>query len=139
MEIAMRWNFFCEEPLMMELTPPYFSEAPHTKDGVVVSAKFDVGRWFRPVTAEFQIWNTENDKFTISKNEPLFYVKFNTDRKVVLKRFTMTPELHKVGSAVLKTRNLFGTFRPLEERYKDFERSRTNKLILKIIKENLLD
>jgi hypothetical protein len=138
-QVALAWNFFCEEPLIMEVTPPFFSNSSHARAASIIPGRFDIGRWFRPVNADFQVWGEDTNEFSIKKDEPMFYVRFATDRRVVLKRFEITPEIYKIGTSILRTRNLFGGFRALESRYSDFVKSRTHKIVLKLIKESLLE
>lgn len=137
--LAQQWQFFCEESLMMEVTPPYFSQAKHMENGAFVPGTFDIGRWFRPINLEFQLQGDDANTFTLPKGDPMFYVKFNTDRKVVLKRYMLTEEIKKVATSIQATRHLFGNFRPLADRYRDFEKSRTREQVLKLIKQNLLE
>ena len=138
-QVALAWNFFCEEPLTMEITPPFFSNSSHARAASIIPGRFDIGRWFRPVNADFQVWGENTNEFSIKKDEPMFYARFATDRRVVLKRFEITPEIYKMVTSVLRTRNLFGKFRTLEARYSDFLKSRTHKVVLKLIKESVLE
>lgn len=138
-QLALAWNFFSEESLTMQITPPFFSDSSFSKDASIIPGSFDIGRWFRPVPADFQVWGNDVDKLTLKSNDPLFYARFMTDRNVILKRFMLTPEISSIITSLIATRNLFGRFRSLEDRYSDFTRSKTNKVILHHIRKNLLD
>jgi hypothetical protein len=134
----MSWMLFTEEEeLMTHINPPYFSNAKHNKYGAVVSGGFDIGKWFRPIATEFNLW-TNIKEFSIEDEEPILYVEFLSDRPVILKRFYMSPELHSFAESNLYSVGLMGEWLPLKKRYEQFKRSRGKEIILKEIKKNLL-
>ena len=137
-EMTLGWMVFSEESLIAEFTPPYFTHAPHSKYGCVVPGSFDIGSWFRPYNAEFNLWSGV-DKFTLEQDDPIFYLKLNTDKNVILKRFTMTPELTELANSCITSPKVFGRFWTLPERYKVFKNSKTNEKILKLIKKQLTE
>jgi len=82
------------------------------------------------------MWNNKGN-FVLEEDEPIFYAKFITDKKIKLNRFTLTEKLfnyadHCSNSPVTMKSNI-----PLSERYRRFKESKMNNLILKEIKENL--
>lgn len=135
--LPLGWLFFSEEPVTMEITPPYIHDTTHGKYGAIVPGAFDISKWFRPVHVEMQLWEKQ-ERFHLPE-EPVMYARFNTDKKVVLKRFELTPEIYKIAESVADTKLVFGRFKSVEHRYKTFMRSRTNEIILRKIKEAALD
>lgn len=134
----MKWIFFTEEEsLEMSLTSPYFSSAPHLNYASVVPGRFDIGQWFRHIALEYNIWNNGNE-LKLEKNEPIAYVSFNTDKKVELIRFKMSLDL-KTYSQSSANSSKWEPNIPLVKRYERFKRTRMKDLVLKEIKENILD
>jgi hypothetical protein len=137
LRFSMGYIFFAEEPLLMELTPPYLHETEAAKYGKVVPGQFDVGKWFRAITLEYEL-NAGVTELKIEKDEPMAYVRFMTDRPVELVRFDLTDRIRKIADSCVQTPVTFGRFKPLQDRYDKFMGSRSNELALKYIKENLL-
>lgn len=136
--LHLEWIFFSEESLELEITPPYFSDAPHMKDAVIVPGKFDIGSWYRPINAEF-ILGRDAKEFVIERDEPMFYARFMTDKKVELKRYYMTPELHALSVSCVNHRFTFGHAKPLSKHYETFRMSSLKKKILHHIKKNVVE
>jgi hypothetical protein len=134
--MTLSWYFFSEEPLEMEVTPPYSSGAPHMKYGTMVPGSFDIGRWFRPLNAEF-ILHKGVEEFIIEAEEPMMYIKFLTKKKVVLKRFSPVDGIDQISSACAQSFSIFGRYKTMEEKYDYFTKSSTDKKVLSLIKKNL--
>lgn len=68
-----------DEPLEIELTPPFLHESPMFG----IAGSFDIGKWVRPISfAGVYLKGTE--KTYIKRGDPIAYVKFMTDSKVSL-------------------------------------------------------
>ena len=135
----MNWIFFSEEPLMMRVTPPWF---PHTSpcDGAILSSgEYDIGQWFRQITLDYHILNNTNI-FKISKNDPLIYVEFKTDRPIILKQFKLRDSMKEIQKKyTVEFRKNHGQNKTLLFRYNEMNNNGVNKEILKQIKKNLID
>jgi len=136
-ELALRLHMFAEEPLEVMLTGPYLQNVEYMKYGFLTSGQFDIGQWFRTLNAEVQL-NGNEGEIHFKKGEPLFYIKFLTDKKVNLKRFELTSELDTYSRKCITSRNTFGLKQTLSEKYDIFNKSRTREIVLKKIKENLI-
>jgi hypothetical protein len=134
----MAFTFFCEESVIAQFGPPTMTKPKYTNYGTVISGEFDISKWIRPFVIEFQTWDNFGD-FIIEKDEPLFYLEIKTDRPIVLKRFVMTEKLDKIIQSCVSSPSIYGKYLPLIERYKNFTKTSTDKIVLKEIKENLLD
>lgn len=132
------YYLFSDEPLKAFFNPPMFHEPKHTKNGTVIPGAFDIGQWYRPFGCEMQMWS-KTGSFVIEENEPLFYLEFDTDREVILKRYKLTPELVAYSASCVASPNSFGSNLPLIKRYERFTKTRTNTLVLNEIKKNLID
>lgn len=134
--MELGWHLIADKPLEMLLTAPYFDRTDHLQYGAIMTGKFDIGKWLRPIVAEFQLWSGST-QMHLKENEPFAYIHFLTHEKVVLRQFTATESIHQKA----KTNSLAGSWspkRPLKDRYDRFIRSRTKDVLLREIKDNLL-
>ena len=136
-EFALKLHMFAEEPLEVQLTGPYLQNVEYMKYGFLTSGQFDIGQWFRTLNAEVQL-NGNEGEIHFKKGEPLFYIKFLTDKKVNLKRFELTAEIDTYSRKCISAKSIFGSKMTLPESYSIFNKSRTRDILLKKIKENLI-
>ena len=134
----LQYNLFAEEPVMMSFTPPYFHRPKSMMYGAVTPGKMDIGRWYRPLNVEMQLWENKGIvKF--EENEPLFYIEIDTDKEVILKRFKCTSELNAISKHCIAYTHWMGRSVPLEKRYEKFVKAKTDKLVLQEIRKNLVE
>jgi len=136
-EFSYRLHMFAEEPLEVMLTSPYLQQVEYMKYGFLTSGQFDIGKWFRTLNVELQLYGNEGE-LHFKKDEPIFYVNFLTDRKIILKRFELTKEIDTYSRKCINAKHMFGYKMPLVDSYKIFSKSRTRDILLKKIKENLI-
>lgn len=127
--------FFSEEPLVMRLCSPWFTPAPHMRYGALVPGTFDIGRWFRPLNFEFNLWEGVRE-FHIEDGEPLAYIEFATDERIKFVRFKVTDELYNISNDSIHARSK--KWKTLAGRYNLFDSNPINKWILKEVKANVL-
>jgi hypothetical protein len=131
------WVFFSEESVEMVLTPPYMHNTKASEYGIVASGSFDISKWLRNINACYNMHQGVNE-FKADRGEPLFYVDFKTKKRVVLKQFDLTPDLHDLAFAAAELKTFF-PFESLETLYDRFTRSNRHKKVMKEINKNLLD
>jgi hypothetical protein len=136
-EFSLRLHMFAEEPLEVMITGPYLESVEYTKYGFLTSGQFDIGQWFRTLNAEIQLKGNEGE-IHFKKGEPLFYIKFLTNKKINLKRFELTSEIDTYSRKCMGAKSIFGMRMTLPESYNIFNKSRTRDIVLKKIKENLI-
>lgn len=136
--VSLFYILFADEPLTATFSVPTFHKPGYTNYGSPVPGEFDIGQWFRPYVMEVQLWN-QKGIFELKENEPLFYVKFNTDKKINLHRFKFNDQLSEYTDHCINYKNMFGLFHPLTNMYAKFKQSRLNELILKEIKQNIVE
>jgi len=129
--------FFSEQDsLMATMTPPYFERTISSQYGVVVPGRFDIGKWFRPMNMEFQLWEGVSE-IQVAAGEALCYVHFDTDKKIIFKKFIMTKEMDRLLISILRA-TPFRRFARLSDRYRIFEQSQSKKRVLKLIQKQLI-
>jgi len=136
-EFSYRLHMFAEEPLEVMLTGPYLQQVEYMKYGFLTSGQFDIGQWFRTLNVEIQLYGNQGE-IHFKKDEPIFYVNFLTDRKIIFKRFELTKEIDTYSRKCINAKSMFGYKLPLVDSYKIFNKSRTRDILLKKIKENLI-
>jgi hypothetical protein len=135
---SLEYMFFAEESLEAYFTPPMFHEPKYTKYGAVIPGQYNIGSWFRPYNFEVQLWKNKGE-IHIEEDEPLFYVEFQTDRPILLKRFNITERMFLYSNANAGSASLFGLGESLSKRYKRFKDVGYREKILTEIKQNLID
>jgi hypothetical protein len=135
--LEFSWSFFSEESIDIKVTPAYLHNTSASKTGFIASGIFNISKWFRPIRITYVLWEG-NDTLTVTKGDPVFYLEFLTDKRITFKHFDCTEELMSISSQVANS-NDFMRFKGLTYRYKRFMESNRNKLVLKLIKDNLLE
>lgn len=132
------WAFLADEPVVARFTAPYFppvSPAP----GVILSAgEFDIGSWFRPFNLDYHV-PMSTRKLEFKEDDPLFYIEFFTDKKIVFKRYINTPFLCSLMGETVNSTSIYGTFKSLSQRYKQAKNTRVIDQALNEIRKNLID
>ncbi len=131
---GLKWIFFTEDAsLNMNLTSPWFTNSPHMKYASIVPGQFDVGKWFRSISLEYNLW-PNNNEFKILADEIAGYVSFETPNDVELVRFQMNDSLTRYSRATASSSSWYTNI-PLLKRYKMFEDAKMKRLIMKKIKD----
>lgn len=127
--------FFSEEDMEIIHSSPYFDKTEYTQYGHVVPGKLNISKWFRPVQVEINLYS---DELIIKKDEPLLYTTFLTDKNVRLKRFTFNDKLVGIMSSCVSSSS-YSPNKTLEERYERFIKSQSREIVLKEIRNNLVN
>jgi hypothetical protein len=135
--LALGFSMFADQPLEASFTAPYFHKTEYMNYGSVIPGNFDIGQWFRPYNFELQMWENSGE-LNIKKDEPLFYVEFLTDKKIILKEFVFTPLLNTYMQSCVNSTSVFGLGQSLQDRYNRFKSSRLKEKIIAEIKKNLV-
>lgn len=136
-ELGLGFVFFAEEPLVATFTPPFFHKSDYLQYGSIIPGEFDIGQWIRPYLFEVQCWE-KSGVFKIKENEPIFYIRFNTDKKIIFKEFNISNDLKKMMSTNISIRKYFPTNGLLKRYYYLFNRSKMKDIVLSEIKKNLV-
>lgn len=129
--------FFADQPLEAVFTPPMMHKPQHTKYGTSIPGQFDIGQWYRPFPLEVQMWDMKGEFHLLE--EPIFYVEFKTKKKIIFHRYKINETLSSYIKMCSTSKSIWGPGQSLVKRYERFNNSRMKDLILKEIKQNLLD
>lgn len=129
--------FFTDEdtlPTTLSI-PPYLEDNNITERCMVMPGELDIAKWFRNIDMAFYLKKNYNE-FIIEEGEIFSYIKFHTNKKIKFVPFRQTPKLNallfdQIDSKINK-KKIFS----IDKFYKIFK---TKKLILKEIKDNLVE
>ena len=129
------WIFWSEEPLVMTSMPAYYHKSVF--DGYYIGGSMDIGQWFRPIEGASQL-NSNVNTVSFNRNDPIAYVKFETDEPVQLKRFYMTKELEELSWGCIKYKG-YEPKKTLSFLYDKFNKRGLSQIITKEVKRNVVD
>lgn len=132
----MSWIFFAEESVTARVTGPHFPPSSPAKGAIYASGMYDIGRWFRPLHANFHIPFT-TDQFGYNKDDEIFYIELMTNKKVRMKRFNMDQTLYELREECGNSPTRINKSLPLETRYEMADDSGLRERVLRSIKKNL--
>jgi hypothetical protein len=135
-DMDLGYLFFSEDPITATLTSPYMHQTNQFKYGFVTPAEFNISYWFRSWAIIFQLWEGVKS-LQIKNDEPIAYIRFNTDKKIEFREFKLTPTLINAAIAC-QDYKLFKQFEPLSQLYNRFCRTSLRKRVLNEIKANLI-
>jgi len=131
------WIFFADKPLKIQTMHPWMHGTEASKTSFYVPGSFDISKWFRPIETACQLFPGENT-FKSDEGEPLIYINFLTDEKIVLKKFYLTQDIINLSMSCLKLK-YFKSFKALNYLYKVFTQSKLKNRILSEIKKNVIE
>ncbi len=132
---STNWIFWSPEDITITTMPAYIEKNKY--NGFYVPGSFNINKWFRPVEGAFQLY-PEEDSFRVEPNDPLMYIKFNTEKRVILNRFKFNEALHEsvYKCTMYKVEH---PWKSLDFLYSLFTKNTWGDIIYKNILENLDD
>jgi len=134
----LSWVMFADEPVEVKFTAPYFPSVSPVEKAFFSTGQFDIGKWFRPFTLDYHI-PLKSKEFRIEANQPLFFAEFLTEKKIVVKRFQLTPRLKHIMDESTFAPLRYGQNLTLAQRYKMAHNAKIPKMVLQEIQKSLLD
>jgi hypothetical protein len=95
--------FYAKESLEMEVLPVFLLNSPSLDNAFFTPASFDIGRWIRPVDFSF-VPKDYTKPITINRGDPLYFVRFKSDERVVLERVPFTRSLRSMMHACVSVK-----------------------------------
>jgi hypothetical protein len=135
----LRYLFLAEDDLELSQESAHFSNTEFSKNTMFVPGKVNIGKWFRALDCGFIIRN-DVDKLEMIEGQPYSYIRFHTEEKIIFKRYHRTEKIKKLqaelaGLRFYRTKKIYR----LAFFYDIFKKLKIKSLILKEIKENLMD
>lgn len=107
--------FYSEHDVSMELIPATMEKTDFIKNTNLISGEYNIAKWIRPVSPAFEVIDDQK-VLTIKRGDPLYYIRFNTDKKVNLIRVEQSSTIEKVEKACARLK-FFVPRNTLQENY----------------------
>ena len=127
-------SLFCEEDISIDMTEPFLN-TNKISNSHLIPGSFNISKWFRPIIPSYAIY--DNIKFKIDEKEDLFYIKFNTDKKINFIEFYFTDTLRDIVKSSLEIKR-YKKNTALSSLYEKFNSNRINKVVLKEIRKSIV-
>ena len=134
----MSWLLFADEPLVARFTAPYFPASTPAEGVILSTGEFDIGSWYREFNLDYHV-PPHVKELVFEEDQPLFYIDFKTDKKIILKRYTMTREIRNIADEFATSRERYGKFKALAERYSVSKKTMMPELLLHEIRKNVVE
>jgi hypothetical protein len=138
LQYNLSYVFVSEESLHMDFLPPYLPPKTPSPNAILASGGWDIGKWFRPTNFDYHV-PLDNDLFTVSSEDELAYVRFFTEKKVVLKRFVFTRQLQNLSIEMASASIRYNEKQSILKRYAMAKNSKIMDLVLTEVKTNLVE
>jgi hypothetical protein len=132
-----RMLFFAESPLTVATYPAFLHHTEVQSKLVYIPGAYDISKWLRPLQGTYEVAESVTS-VRIRQDDPLYYVKFETDERIKLRRFQMVPEIQQIAHGCVHYK-LFRQHSTLDRVYHAFTQAKLDGRVLKLIKENLLE
>jgi hypothetical protein len=112
--------FYSDESINIEQTAADMHNNEFLNNITVINGKFDISKWIRPINFAFEIID-ENKPLIIKKGDPLYYIKFLTEKKINFIQFYDYDDITKYISPVISdclSLKLFSSGNTMEKNYK---------------------
>lgn len=134
----LQWLVFADEPVNMRLTAPWYPAQSPCEGALFSFGQMDVGQWFRTMNLDYHIPHGTK-KFEVKQGDALCYMEFMTDKKIVFKRFNLTPELYNIAEELGQVSIRYNQNQTIQSRYDMAERSGIRDLVLHHIRNNVVE
>ena len=124
---------FSDQPLEMSLTPASLHSNNFIDNSKLFSGRYNIGKWFRPLNIDFI---SKTPQIKIKKGDALFYLRFNTDKKINFINFEYNDEVFKIHKSCTDLKLVQPGYR-FKDIYNMFTRIGYHKKLLKEIKKNI--
>lgn len=132
------WLMFADEPLEVRFTAPYFPTTTPAEGVILAAGEMNIGKWYRDYMLDYHV-PLGIKELIIKDNQPLAYVEFKTNKKIILKRYQLTRTLRSIADDLSSSGTRYGFFKSLEHKYKKANEALIPQQVLSEIKKNLID
>ena len=114
--LEFSYIFYSKDSVTLEMLPANMEKTTFIKNTNLIPGEFDISKWIRPVSPAFEIVN-DLEVLSISRGDPLFYVRFKSDKKINLIRVEQDNIIESLEKACSRLK-FFVPKNSLEENYK---------------------
>ena len=106
---------YSKESVIVEQIPSSFAKNTWHHNINLIPARFDISKWIRPFVCAYEIFD-DKIPIVIRRGDPLFYMRFVTERNVKLKRVNFNEDLDYLMKNCLSRKD-FESNSTMEENY----------------------
>jgi len=102
--LNVSYILYSDESIIMEQIPIIMNHnlSETYKNMCLVPGMFDISKWFRQLSASYEVFD-DTKEISFKRGDPLYFVRFRTDKKINLIRTEITEELTNViDSCILR-------------------------------------
>lgn len=135
----LHYLFMSEEPLEVEQIPAYLSNNGFSNSTVLIPGKFDIGQWTRTLDCAFTVKKgVQGIKF--DRGDDYCYIKFLTKEKINFRKFLPSDRFIEITRGNIISKNYMNKkVNPLSFWYELYANSKMKKILMKEVKNNLID
>lgn len=132
------YNFVPEsDDLEMSQMPAYLHKNKFIDNTMIIPGTFNVGIWPRPIHPSFHM---TNKRISFEEGNPLYYVKFYTEEKIVFKEYAISEKIHLLLTTLTASKDLKQNPNNLSFFYSLIKkRPKFRDILLSEVKKNLLE
>ena len=96
LSVVFRYTFFSNESVMLEHMYPTMHASEAVRNLNVISGTYDISKWVRGNEFGFEVVD-DTKPIVFKRGDPLYYVRFVTDRPIKLERELHSLELENIS------------------------------------------
>ena len=129
--------FIADKSVEMTQLPPYMHDYDTSK-ARLLTGTYNPGKWTRPVNPAYLL--TKDTTINIKRNDPLFYVRFNTSEKVNLIPFVCDKEISDIAYCCIHSVRFKGlsSTQDITRLYNIYQQKKVHKRLLKAIQKKVI-
>lgn len=136
--LNIHYLFISEEPLEVEVTGAYLADNDFSNKTIIIPGRFDIGKWPRNLDCAF-LFKKDVESLMIKKGDEFNYVNFLTDEKVKLKKFHISETLREILDSNIRAKKFHKKYQSLSYWYDAYQKSKYKKIVMREIKNNLME
>ena len=132
-DLEIPFTFISDTSLEMSQMPAFLHENNYTKSSSTFAGRFNIGKWIRPLYSTITL---HQPKVKINRGDALFYVKFDTNKKIILKNFIHDNYTQAMINNCVNVKDFYRKI-PFSKLYKMYQKLNQHKKLIKHLKNNL--
>lgn len=113
--LEFTYIFYSEKSVIIEMLPANMAKTDFIKNTNLIPGEFDISKWIRPVSPAYEVID-DSKVLSIKRGDPLFYIRFRTNKKINLVRVEQDETIESIEKACARLK-FFVPKNNLEENY----------------------
>ena len=120
LSLSFYYLFYSDESVIMEQMTSSMHKTEFLNNIRLISGKFDISKWFRPVEFAFEIID-DTKPLILKRGDPLYYVRFLTEKDVNLIRCYTNDDNWKILNQIISACNTVKKYVKGNTMHKNYE------------------